>query len=110
MLKVTDVRQDCSFADTVSRNHFCGEFGVIDLRVGEHTEAKGVCVSLLRDEAVLRDICKAGHGVSTAVHHIDFFSTEFRRFDPCCCRCSGAAAACDRQVTLSCSRRSVAFA
>ena len=56
MLKVTDVRQDCSFADTVSRNHFCGEFGVIDLRVGEHTEAKGVCVSLLRDEAVLRDI------------------------------------------------------
>jgi len=79
------------------------------LCVAEHAEAKGVCVSLLRDEAVLRDISKAGHRVNTAVHHIDFSSTEFRRFDSYCYRCSGGAAR-DRQVKLSCSRRSVAFA
>jgi len=79
------------------------------LRVGEHAEAKSVCVSLLRDKAVLRDIRKAGHRIVTAIRYFDFFSTEFRRFDACCCRCSGDTAS-DRWVRLSCSQRSVALA
>jgi len=93
--KAIDVRQDCSFADTRSRNTFCGRFGVIDMRLTGRAESKGVCISLLRNEAVLCDIRKAGHRITTAGQYIKFFSTEFRRFDPCCCRCSSGAA-CNR--------------
>jgi hypothetical protein len=45
------------------------------VRLGERAESKGVCVSLLRNKAVLRDIGKAGHRVSTAIHYIEFSST-----------------------------------
>ena len=58
---MTDVRQDCSFGDTRSRNTFCGDVGVIDMRIAERVEKKDVCISLLRNQAVLRDISKAGH-------------------------------------------------
>jgi hypothetical protein len=80
------------------------------VRVAEYAESKSVCISLLRNETVLRDVWKAEHRDSTAVYYIDFFSTEFRRFRTYFFRCSGGAAAPDRQITLSCSRRSVAFA
>jgi hypothetical protein len=80
------------------------------VRVAEYAESKSVCISLLRNETVLRGVWKAERRVSTAVCCIDFFSTELRRFHTCCFRCSGGAAARDRQVTLACSRRSVAFA
>ena len=79
------------------------------MRVTERAEPKDVRISLLRKETVLRDTWKAEHRFSTAVHYIDFFSTEFRRFGSCCFRYSGGAAARDRQVTFSQGRRSLAF-
>jgi len=60
---------------------------------------------MLCNEAMLRDIWETERRVSTAVYYIDFFSTGFRRFHACCFEFSGGAAACDRQVTFSCSRR-----
>jgi hypothetical protein len=69
-----------------------------------------VCISLLRNEAVLCDIRKAGHRVSAAVRCINFFSTEFHRFYACHFTCSSDAAACDREVALSGGRRLLAFA
>jgi hypothetical protein len=80
------------------------------VRIVERAERKGVCISLLRNETVLRDVWKAEHRDGAAVYYIDFFSTEFHRFRTCCFRCSGGAAVRDRQTALSCSRRSVAFA
>ena len=62
------------------------------MRVIERAETKGVRISLLRNEAVLRDISKAGQRVNTAVHRIDFFSTGFRRLDSRSCRYSRYAA------------------
>jgi hypothetical protein len=53
------------------------------VRIAERAEPKGVCISMLRNEAVLRDIWETEHGASTAVHDIDFSSTEFRRFRSC---------------------------
>jgi hypothetical protein len=50
------VGQDCSFADTRSRNTFCGDIRVIDMRIAGRAESKGVCISLLRNQALLRDI------------------------------------------------------
>jgi hypothetical protein len=79
------------------------------LRIAERAESKGVRIALLRNQAVLRDIQKAGYRVNTTVYCIDFCSTEFYRLHRCCCRCS-CNAACNQQVTFSGSRRSVAFA
>jgi hypothetical protein len=79
------------------------------MRCAERAEPKGMCISMLRNEGLLRDIWKAGR-VSTAVRYIDLSSTEFSRFHACRFRYSGGVAACDREVTSSCSRRSVAFA
>jgi hypothetical protein len=53
------------------------------VRVAERAQSKGVCISLLRNKAVLRDICKTGRGISTAVRYIDLSSTEFCRFHAC---------------------------
>jgi len=53
------------------------------VRVAERAESKGVCISLLRNEAVLRDICKAGRRISTAIRYVDLSSTEFCRFHAC---------------------------
>ena len=73
------------------------------MRIAQRVESKSVLISMLRNQALLRDIWEAEHGVITAIQYINFFSTEFRRFDACCLRRSGGAAACARQVTFSCS-------
>jgi hypothetical protein len=52
-------------------------------------------ISLLPDQAMLRDIRKGEQRVSAAVHDIDISSTEFRRFSACCFKCSTVAAASD---------------
>jgi len=80
------------------------------VRIAERAEPKGVCISVLRNEAMLRDVWETEHRVSTAVRYIDVFSTKLRRFRTCRFRCSSGAAARDRQVTLCDIRRSVAFA
>jgi hypothetical protein len=78
--------------------------------VAERAEPKGVCISLLRNEAMLRDIWKAEDRSGTAVHCIDLFSTKFRRFHACRFRYSSGAAVRDRQVSFPPGRRSLAFA
>jgi hypothetical protein len=80
------------------------------VRVAERVEPKGVCISVLRNEAMLCDVWEAEDRVSTAVRYIDVFSTKLRRFRTCRFRCSGGTAARDRQITLFDIRRSVAFA
>jgi hypothetical protein len=65
------------------------------VRVAEWSKPKGVCISLLRNEAMLRDIWKAQHRISAALRNIDFFSTEFCRFHVCSFKCSASAAARD---------------
>ena len=80
------------------------------MRVAERAEPKGVCISMLRNKAVLRDIWKAQHRVSTALHYIDVSSTGLRRFGTRCCGYSNRAGGGDRQVTVCYCGRSLAFA
>jgi hypothetical protein len=54
--KSADARQDCSFADARNRNVCCGDIGVFDLLCARQSKSKDLCSSLLRNEAVLRDI------------------------------------------------------
>ena len=59
MVKGSNARQNRSFFGTSSCSGHCRNFSVIDVRVTERADPKGVCVSLLRNEAVLRDVGKA---------------------------------------------------